>query len=90
MIDTHAHIDTDAFDHDLPGVLERAWSSGVENIIIPGIDPDGFDKIISIVNESERIYFGVGIHPHNALQAGEVKYAQIQSHETHKKLVAIG
>lgn len=37
MIDTHAHIDTEAFDADRDEVLKRAFDAGVEAIIVPDI-----------------------------------------------------
>lgn len=41
MVDTHAHIDTEAFDADRDAVLQRARAAGIEAIIIPAITRTG-------------------------------------------------
>jgi len=43
MIDTHAHIDTEQFDNDRQEMLQRAFDNGIEYIIIPAIEQNGFD-----------------------------------------------
>lgn len=66
MIDTHAHIDSDDFNDDLSDVLNRAFESGVENIIIPAIEPKRYERLFEVVSSDDRIYCGLGVHPHNA------------------------
>ena len=66
MIDTHAHIDADAFDEDRDEMITNAFASGVEAIIIPAIEPDRYDRVLTICNQYEHIYCGMGVHPHNA------------------------
>ena len=38
IIDTHAHLDMDAFDEDRSNVIERAMEQGVQYIINVGCD----------------------------------------------------
>ncbi|MBI4283006.1 MAG: TatD family hydrolase [Chloroflexi bacterium] len=38
LIDSHAHLDMDAFDQDREGVISRARTAGVQTIITVGID----------------------------------------------------
>ena len=47
MIDTHAHIDADAFDEDRDEMIQRAFDQGVEAIIIPAIEPKRFEGVLS-------------------------------------------
>ena len=66
MIDTHAHIDADVFDEDRDQMIAQAYENGVKAIIIPAIEPDRYDEVLSICNQYEHIYCGMGVHPHNA------------------------
>lgn len=66
MIDTHAHIDADVFDENRDQMIAQAFANGVKAIIIPAIEPDRYDGVLSICNQYEHIYCGMGVHPHNA------------------------
>ncbi|MDQ1265539.1 MAG: TatD family deoxyribonuclease [Bacteroidota bacterium] len=90
MIDTHAHIDGDLFDEDRSEMLERAFASGVESIIMPGIKSDGFDKLINLAESYNRLYFGIGIHPHHATEVNNRSLETIDKISYHNKAVAIG
>ncbi|MBI3258893.1 MAG: TatD family hydrolase [Ignavibacteriae bacterium] len=90
MIDTHAHIDAEQFDDDRAEMLERAWTAGVEAIVIPSIAPSGFDKLQSIVESDKRIYRGIGIHPHNANEATDVLLERVEKESKLERVVAIG
>ena len=91
MIDTHAHIDTEAFDDDREKVIDFAFKSGVEAVIIPSIEPDKFGNVLDLAKKYDRIYCGIGIHPHNANSASKENLEVVESlAEEHKKVVAIG
>lgn len=91
MLDTHAHIDSDDFSSDLDLVLERAFESGVENIIIPAIEPKRYERLFEVVNSDSRIYCGLGVHPHNAneIVPSVLKYIYDNA-EKEERVVAIG
>lgn len=90
MIDTHAHIDTEAFDADREEMLERAQSSGVESIIIPGIEVKDFDRVLNLADSYEYIYCGIGIHPHHSNEIKEVDFYRVESLCGNKNVVAVG
>ncbi|MGA2296950.1 MAG: TatD family hydrolase [FCB group bacterium] len=90
MIDTHAHIDFDIYDKDRAEVLQRAMDEGLEYVIIPSVEPKYFDKILNLTKEYNEIYCGMGIHPHNALEAGSAEMEIIAKHCEENKVVAIG
>lgn len=66
MIDTHAHIDVQDFDDIRDDILKRAEEANIERIIIPAIEPKTFNKLIEVANSSDKLLFGIGIHPHNS------------------------
>lgn len=90
MIDTHAHIDTEAFDEDRPALLQRAWDAGLTGIIIPAIEPRTWHRVLETAALDDRIRAGIGVHPHNA---GDVTMADMERVEelSHRAdVVAIG
>lgn len=90
MIDTHAHIDTDAFAEDIDAVIERAKAAGVEHIVIPAIEPDSFDNLVALVDKYDMLYFGIGVHPHSADKFDDAVERRIREIAKHPKCVAIG
>lgn len=90
MIDTHAHIDTNAFADDIEQVITRAKEAGVEHIVIPAIEPDGFDNLVQLVDKYDELYFGIGVHPHSADKFDDSVEKRIREIATHPKCVAIG
>ncbi len=90
MIDTHAHIDTEAFDDDRDEVINRALESGVEKIIIPAIEEKYFEKLFETVNKNDNLFCGIGVHPHNATEVNDSTLQRIESLAGDRKVVAIG
>ncbi len=90
MIDTHAHIDTEVFDADRNEVVERAFNSGVESVIIPAIEPKFFNKVINTASIYNNVFCGIGIHPHNASDASDEALAKVEELSHYEKCVAIG
>jgi TatD DNase family protein len=90
MIDTHAHIDTDAFDGDRGEVLKRAFDAGMEYIIIPSIGVEAFKNLQDLVESEPRLYRGIGIHPHNVANVTDDDLERVERESFLKKVVAIG
>ncbi|MFZ1705185.1 MAG: TatD family hydrolase [Saprospiraceae bacterium] len=63
LIDTHAHVYTDAFTEDLEKILEKAYEDGIEQIYMPNID----SAYITVLHEVEKKYpfckAMMGLHP---------------------------
>lgn len=90
MIDTHSHIDADAFDEDRDAMLRRAHDSGVEMIVVPDIQPSRRAKLKDIVDSYPFLVRGVGIHPHHAGECTEEDLVNLEAQCTEPKVVAIG
>lgn len=90
MIDTHAHIDTDKFDSDRNEVIARALENGVKTIIIPAISSIDFDNLEKVAYSYNNVYYGIGIHPHNANEFSELIENDIFIRAKKEKVVAIG
>ena len=64
MIDTHSHIYAEEFDSDRNEALERAWSAGIEALILPDIDSESRERMIALAEQHpDRCYAMAGLHP---------------------------
>ena len=64
MIDTHSHIYAEEFDADRGEALERAWSAGVELMLLPDIDSESRDRMFDLAQQyPERCLAMAGLHP---------------------------
>lgn len=90
MIDSHAHIDTKAFNDDRPDMLQRAWDAGVEAIVVPDIEPVRRPHLKQVVDADPRLFRGVGVHPHHVGEITEADLRNVEAESTESKVVAIG
>jgi len=69
LIDSHCHIDGEAFDADRDEVVARARDAGVAAMLNIGTgDPhsDDFRRAVAVAEKYENVYAAVGVHPHDA------------------------
>ena len=66
LFDTHCHLDLEDFDADRDEVIERANAAGVEQLLIPAVDYDSWDKLLRIANNYNNVYVALGIQPNSA------------------------
>ena len=73
MIDSHCHLDVDAFDADRTAVVERARAAGVTGILVPAIRPRTWPRLVELAREHDMVRISLGIHPQIVpeLDAGE-------------------
>jgi TatD DNase family protein len=90
MIDTHCHLDHKQFDGDRSEVATRAFQSGVEAMIIPAIEQSRFVGVRALVDSDERLYCGMGIHPHHATEATDIVLALVEELSYEARVQAIG
>ena len=89
MIDSHCHIQADAFDGDREEVLAAAQAAGVARILIPGWDLESSRAAIQLAR-AHGLDAGVGIHPHVAAGADNGTWDQIVALADEPEVVAIG
>ena len=90
IIDTHAHLYYENLLTDIDGILERAFKSGVERIIVPAVDLKTSEIIMGLADKFEMIYAAVGFHPCDIKEKniGDIKF--LEDFIKHEKTVAIG
>lgn len=90
LIDTHLHLDFDAFDADRDQVVERAVATGVIRMITIGINRETSRRAVALAEQYEAVYAAVGIHPNDAGEWDESAKAELRHLAAHPKVVAIG
>src|SRR3954469_12894463 len=68
LVDSHAHLQADAFADDREVVVAAAREAGVSRLLVPGWDVETSRAAVESAAPSERMYAAVGIHPHVAAQ----------------------
>lgn len=91
IIDSHAHLDWESFKEDQEQVIERAFASGVVQIVTAGVYLKSIPEMLALADRYERIYCGVGLHPHEAKDWDDAaSAAEVREAAKHRKVVAIG
>ncbi len=90
FIDSHAHLNFEAFDADREAVLQRARESGVDKIIVPSVDLESSRKAVELAEHYPELYAAVGVHPEDAEKFSEEQIAQFLKWAGHPKVVAVG
>lgn len=63
LVDTHCHLDVDAFDHDRAAVIARARAAGVTRQIVPAIEAATWPKLRETCARDEGLHAAYGLHP---------------------------
>lgn len=90
LIDSHCHLDWNAFDEDRDAVLVRAQQGGVEKLINPGVDLESSAQIIKLAEAHEAVFAAVGVHPNDSNKWNEESLQTLAELAAHSKVVAIG
>ena len=94
FIDSHCHIDGEAFDADRDEVVESARAAGVAAMLVVGTGNPHDGEIARAVAVAERyanVYASVGVHPHDAkLYDDAAEAALVSLVESSKKVIAWG
>jgi TatD DNase family protein len=78
LFDTHAHLHFPELVADLDGVLERARAAGVAALVTIGTDRETNPAAVALAERVRGVYASVGIHPHDAAEATDADYAEIE------------
>jgi TatD DNase family protein len=76
-IDTHAHLDDEQFEADLPQVIERAVAAGVVSIVTIATTAPSSRACLSLATTHPRLRATVGIQPNHLAQAGPADWDEV-------------
>ena len=63
MIDTHCHLDFQAFEHDRDTVIKQCEANGVKKIVVPAVKASSFDHTINTCQRYPQLELALGLHP---------------------------
>ncbi len=90
LIDTHCHLTFEPLADDVPAVLNRSREAGVATWITVGTSLADSHATVELAGRHENMYATVGIHPHDAKDAGDDALAELKDLARSEKVVAIG
>jgi len=90
LIDTHCHLDEDAFSGDIERCLDRCREAGVMRVITIGTTVESSRTAIALAEKHPEVFATVGIHPNYAATAGEDDWPEIAKLAGHPRVVGIG
>ena len=64
LIDSHCHVDFEAFDNDRSEVLQRAKDNNISDIVIPGTEKIFWDRIKQLCENQPQLHACYGLHPY--------------------------
>jgi len=63
LVDSHSHLDVDAFDNDRAAVVQRAQNAGVTRQVVPAIAASGWENLRAVCAGYPGLYAAYGLHP---------------------------
>ena len=88
MIDSHAHLD--ACEEPVELVVQRARDAGVTHVVAIGTGIDSCRTTLALADAHEGVFAALGIHPHQAGDAGATRVDELRRLLAHPKAVAVG
>jgi len=91
FIDTHTHLYLPEFDTDRDEVVNRAVGNGISKMLLPNIDIQSVDQMLSAVTRYPGIcYPMIGLHPTSVKEDYLSQLDKLEKLVTKHKFVAIG
>jgi TatD DNase family protein len=66
LIDTHCHIDLNAFEDDRDEVIQRAIEAGVSDLLVIGFEPERWQAAEALAATFPNVKVAAGLHPNSS------------------------
>jgi TatD DNase family protein len=90
LIDTHAHLDDEKFQADLPAVLDRARAAGVAAVVAVATTAPTSRACIDLAARDRLLRATVGIQPNHVAQAGADDWDKVMALAGRPEVAALG
>jgi TatD DNase family protein len=90
LIDTHAHLDDEKFQADLPAVLDRARAAGLVRVVAVATTAPSSQACVDLAGKHALARATVGIQPNNVAQAARDDWDKVTALAGRPEVVALG
>ncbi len=88
-IDTHCHLTDERYDN-ISETVCGYLRSGVDKCITVSCNYIDAEKSKALAEKFESVYFGVGVHPSDALKTSDADLDKLSAMANHEKCVCVG
>ncbi|GIV80756.1 MAG: hydrolase TatD [Anaerolineae bacterium] len=90
LIDTHCHLDFDAYDGLRDEIVAEAAAHGVTRLINPSTDLVRAPAVLRLAETYPGVYAAVGVHPTSTADFSPAHRNALRDLAAHRKVVAVG
>lgn len=90
IFESHAHYEDARFDEDRKVLLDSFLENGIVYVVNVGSSIETTKKSVALAREYDFIYAAVGVHPEEAAELDEEKFAWLKEQTKEEKVVALG
>ena len=90
LVDSHSHLDADAFDVDRDAVIARARAAGVRLQVLPAVDAASWPKLRDVCTRGPWLFPAYGLHPMYLASHREEHLSDLRDWIEREQPVAIG
>lgn len=90
LIDSHCHLDFEAFDDDRAEMLMRAHQVGVTQFVVPGVTAKQWPRLRELQKRYQNWHIAFGLHPYFIEQHEEQHLDSLQQQLHDGGAVAVG
>lgn len=88
LVDSHCHLEFEAFEEDRSDAVRRAHAAGVGTMVTICTRLSRFDEVLAVADGEPSVWCSAGVHPHHA--AEERPATGLVALAEHPKVVGIG
>lgn len=89
LVDSHCHINFDAFDNDFPAILENARNNNVDWMLCVSVDWETYPEVLGLAQQHPQIFASVGVHPNHS-DGYEPTFDELLQEAGRDEVVAVG
>ncbi|MCD9028608.1 TatD family hydrolase [Luteimonas sp. BDR2-5] len=90
LVDSHCHLDVDAFDDDRAAVIARARGAGVQRQVVPAIRARDWPRLREVCAVDDGLYPAYGLHPMFLSDHGPADLDALEGWIARERPVAVG
>ena len=90
LIDTHCHLDVEAFDADRDQVIAHARAAGVAEFVVPGIHRAEWPALVALCRADPGLHCALGLHPVYLARHRDADITALREWVERERPVAIG